>query len=55
MVCGLGERKCPEPFNAACDKFIFFEMLKRPVETVAPVPASDCPDLSAGPNVVRRR
>ena len=57
VVYGLCECKCPEPFIAACDKFIFFEVLvlKRPAETAAPVPATACPDLSAGPNVVRRR
>ena len=27
-VYGLGERKTPEAFISACDKFIFFEVLK---------------------------
>ena len=27
VVYGLGKRKTPEPFIAACDKFIFFEVL----------------------------
>lgn len=27
-VYGLGERKTPAPFVAACDKFLFFEVLK---------------------------
>jgi len=44
-VYGLGERKTPEPFIAACDKFIFFEVLKRPVEAAAPVQVPDLPDL----------
>ena len=27
IVCGFGERKTPEPFLAACDKFIYTEIL----------------------------
>jgi len=42
-VYGLGERKTPEPFIAACDKFIFFEVLKKPTEATAP--AQQLPDL----------
>ncbi len=30
VVYGLGERKTPEAFRAACDRFVFFEVLKRP-------------------------
>ena len=45
VVYGLGERKTPEPFIAACDKLIFFEVLKRPVEPAAAVAVSDVPDL----------
>lgn len=45
IVYGLGERKTPEPFIAACDKFIFFEVLKRPIETTAPVQVANVPDL----------
>ena len=26
-VYGLGQRKTPEPFRAACDRFIFLEVL----------------------------
>lgn len=45
-VYGLGERKTPEPFIAACDKFIFFEVLKKPMDTVAlPLQLPDVPDL----------
>nr|WP_321270243.1 NYN domain-containing protein [Alcaligenes faecalis] len=45
-VYGLGERKTPEPFIAACDKFIFFEVLKKPIDTtVLSLPLSDLPDL----------
>ncbi|HEX37760.1 MAG TPA: NYN domain-containing protein [Candidatus Cloacimonetes bacterium] len=28
MVIGIGERKTPEPFIVACDKFIYIEILK---------------------------
>lgn len=45
VVYGLGERKTPEPFIAACDKFIFFEVLKRPIETAALAQVPDVPDL----------
>lgn len=45
VVYGLGERKTPEPFIAACDKFIFFEVLKRPIETAALAQVPDMPDL----------
>jgi uncharacterized LabA/DUF88 family protein len=44
LVLGLGERKTPEPFIAACDKFIFTEVLKRPVTGATP-PVQDVPDL----------
>lgn len=48
-VYGLGERKTPEPFIAACDRFIFFEVLRKPTEAAAaamPAPAvPDIPDL----------
>ncbi len=30
MVIGLGEKKTPNPFIVACDKFIYLEILKRP-------------------------
>jgi uncharacterized LabA/DUF88 family protein len=45
LVYGLGERKTPEPFIAACDKFIFFEVLQRPSEAASPVQVSGVPDL----------
>jgi len=49
VVYGLGERKTPEAFRAACDRFVFFEVLKRGanVDTIAaPVePIDDVPDL----------
>lgn len=46
IVYGLGERKTPEPFIAACNKFIFFEVLKKPIDTtVLALPLLDLPDL----------
>lgn len=45
-VYGLGERKTPEPFIAACEKFIFFEVLKKPAGAAEPMPqVPDVPDL----------
>ncbi|SKC01924.1 OST-HTH/LOTUS domain-containing protein [Sphingobacterium nematocida] len=38
LVIGLGERKTPKPFIAACNKFIYIEILK-PVEKEEDVPA----------------
>ncbi|WP_240204970.1 NYN domain-containing protein [Variovorax sp. PDNC026] len=45
VVYGLGERKTPEPFIAACDKFVFFEVLKKPAEAAVAQPMLDVPDL----------
>jgi len=47
VVYGLGERKTPQAFIAACDRFIFFEVLKRPAASTAPAQAAvqDIPDL----------
>lgn len=45
IVYGLGERKTPEPFIAACDRFIFFEVLKRPDDAARPTQVQDVPEL----------
>lgn len=45
LVYGLGERKTPEPFIAACDKFIFFEVLRKPSEAAAAVGIAGVPDV----------
>ena len=45
VVYGLGERKTPDAFIAACDKFIFFEVLKKPTGSAPPVQVKDVPDL----------
>lgn len=44
-VIGLGERKTPEPFIAACDRFIFFEVLKVAAEKAAPLRVANVPEL----------
>ena len=52
-VYGFGERKTPEPFVAACDKFIYTEILRQKPEDVKPVaqvadpkPAEDAKPLA---------
>ena len=40
VVYGFGERKTPEPFVAACDKFIYTEILR-----VEPAPEKDAPKV----------
>lgn len=32
FVMGIGERKTPQPFITACDKFVYIEILKKEVE-----------------------
>ena len=36
VVYGFGERKTPQPFVAACDKFIYFENIVAPEDALAP-------------------
>jgi len=36
-VFGFGEQKTPEAFRTACHRFVFTEVLRKPVETVIPV------------------
>ena len=47
VVYGFGERKTPEPFVAACDKFIYTEILRtQPEETkVGHEPVAELPKL----------
>ena len=45
VVYGLGERKTAEAFIAACDRFIFFEVLRRPSEAALPVQVAGVPEL----------
>lgn len=45
VVYGLGERKTPEAFIAACDKFVFLEVLRKIGAPAASVSVADVPDL----------
>ncbi|MDZ7919596.1 NYN domain-containing protein [Rhodoferax sp.] len=47
VVYGFGERKTPEPFVAACDKFIYTEILRNEPEEVKPgaEPVAELPKL----------
>ena len=45
LVYGLGERKTPEAFIAACDRFIFFEVLKQPAGATPRAQVADIPNL----------
>ncbi len=50
-VYGFGEKKTPEPFVAACDKFIYTELL-RPIEELKTNPElSDSSKVSSNENV----
>ncbi len=40
---GFGEKKTPKPFVAACDKFIYTEILRRPSGGDRPDPAAQGP------------
>lgn len=42
-VYGFGEKKTPKPFVAACDKFIYTEILHRPVASSRLEPAAQAP------------
>lgn len=44
LVLGMGERKTPEAFIAACDRFIFVEVLK-PTEAALPPQVEGLPEL----------
>jgi hypothetical protein len=45
LVIGMGEHKTPEAFIAACDRFIFIEVLRQPVKAAEPPQADNVPDL----------
>lgn len=51
MVIGIGEKKTPNPFIVACDKFIYIEILKKQVEKSDKIdkssPKSDVDKLSS--------
>lgn len=45
VVYGFGEAKTPEPFVAACDRFIFTEILRTPVESKPAAASKPSPKL----------
>jgi len=45
VVYGLGERKTPEAFIAACDKFIFIEVLRSPEAPADQIQVAGVPEL----------
>jgi len=47
VVYGFGERKTPEPFVAACDKFIYTEILR-----TEPIPEKDAVKVESVPQAV---
>ncbi len=48
-VFGIGERKTPGPFIAACDKFIYIENIKQPGEQNPPEEAHPAKDKRSKP------
>lgn len=42
LVYGFGEKKTPDAFVAACDKFIFTEILRPSTQTVTQVAEAEC-------------
>jgi uncharacterized LabA/DUF88 family protein len=49
IVYGFGERKTPEPFVAACDKFIYTEVLVQPSEENKEKADDESKDRTTGP------
>jgi Uncharacterized conserved protein len=54
IVYGFGERKTPEPFRSACDKFVYTELLRATVvsDSSAPSPKPAAPAPVASPDAV---
>ena len=52
-VYGLGQRSTPEPFVAACDRFVYLDLLSRPPQEAAPRPSPGEPPTPAPPNLKR--
>lgn len=52
-VYGFGERKTPEPFVAACDKFVFVELLREDEAYDAPTPVQSAKVLKQDAKLVR--
>lgn len=56
MVIGLGERKTPNPFIVACDKFIYLEILKQPASIleIKPGKVKEAKTVNAEPQVLKK-
>jgi len=50
-VYGFGERKTPRPFVTACDKFVYFDVLRREVEPPSTPAAKAAAKAKASKNV----
>ena len=48
LVLGMGEKKTPQPFIKACEKFIYLEVLKRTEEKVEEKSEKEEKDLKSG-------
>jgi uncharacterized LabA/DUF88 family protein len=53
VVYGFGEKKTPAPFVAACDKFIFVELLREDQVDEAPTTAKSAKELKQDTKLVR--
>jgi uncharacterized protein (TIGR00288 family) len=49
LVLGFGQRKTPKPFVAACDKFIYTEILRPPKRAAAPAARPSATKSSSRP------
>lgn len=49
VVYGFGEKKTPEPFVAACDKFVYTEILRPQTEAPPPPGPTEAPAASSPP------
>ncbi|WP_299437208.1 NYN domain-containing protein [uncultured Aquimarina sp.] len=54
VVYGIGEKKTPDPFIVACDKFIYLEILKKDPEKNDGIEKSEKPDIDKiTPKIIR--
>ncbi|MBC2704903.1 NYN domain-containing protein [Desulfobacula sp.] len=52
FVCGFGEKKTPEPFVSACDKFIFTEVLRSKDDDAVKINRKTTPELKQDTKLV---
>ena len=52
-VYGLGQRTTPEPFVAACDRFVYLDLLRQPAQEPARRPSTGEQPTPAPPNLKR--